>query len=303
MGTVSQGCGRNRRINPNQFCRMMKLYEVAGHRFAVSGEKVCGAVDSIPGFKPFEVKEGEPLFTFVEGECAPEMTSKQYDFIYEDVKGAFGKSADGYVLSLKPADEAPFWLWVNEGENLVQMCGNWSIRLYRFAMWLGLGIKLLPYGIVAIHSSCIVYNNKGVLFLGESGTGKSTHTRLWRETIDGAVLLNDDSPFIRVDDGKVWAYGSPWSGKTPCYKAERYELAGCVRLSQAPSNLIKRLSVLQSYGAIHPSCPPEFAYDSVLYDHVSAFLNGLLKAVPFYHLACLPNAEAAELSCRTIFPE
>ena len=60
------------------------------------------------------------------------------------------------------------------------MCGNWSVRLYRFAMWVGLGLMVAPYGTVAIHSSCIVYKDKAVLFLGESGTGKSTHTRLWR---------------------------------------------------------------------------------------------------------------------------
>ena len=139
--------------------------------------------------------------------------------------------------------------------------------------------------------------------MGESGTGKSTHTRLWREHIEGTFLLNDDSPFLRVEEGKVWAYGSPWSGKTPCYKQERYELVGCVRLSQAPYNEIKKLSVLQAYGAIHPSCPPEFAYDASLYDPISNFIGQLLATVPLYHLACLPDKSASELSFSTIFRE
>ena len=106
---------------------------------------------------------------------------------------------------------------------------------------------------------------------------------------------------IRVEDGKVWAYGSAWSGKTPCYKNERYELKACVRLSQAPYNKIQKLPVLQAYGAIHPSCPPEFAYDEKLYDEVSRILGKILSVVPFYHLACLPDEEAALLSCNTIF--
>ena len=139
------------------------------------------------------------------------------------------------------------------------------------------------------------------MFLGESGTGKSTHTRLWRENIEGAFLLNDDSPFLRVEDGKIWAYGSPWSGKTTCYKQERYELKACVRLSQASSNKISKLSILHAYGAIHPSCPPEFAYDETLYDHISGFINQLLSSVPFYHLACLPDRDASLLSFKTIF--
>ena len=159
----------------------------------------------------------------------------------------------------------------------------------------------IPYQTLAIHSSCIVYRNQAVLFLGESGTGKSTHTRLWREHIDGAVLLNDDSPMVRVEEGKVWVYGSPWSGKTPCYKAERYELKGCVRLSQAPYNRMRKLSVLEAYGAIHPSCAPEFAYDDALYDEVSRTIGEILSVVPVYHLECLPDEDAARLSCGMIF--
>ena len=264
------------------------------------GEQLCKAVVRIVGFRPFECEGGEPLFEFVEGTEAPAMEKVQYTFSYEDVTGTFGRWDNGFLLTLKPEQDEAFHLWTEEGGKTVWLCGNWSVRLYRFALWVGYGLMTLPFDTVAIHSSCIVYKDKAILFLGESGTGKSTHTRLWREYIPGAVLLNDDSPMIRVEDGKVWAYGSPWSGKTPCYKQERYELAGCVRLSQAPYNKIKKLSVLQAYGAIHPSCPPEFAYDSVLYDGVSGFIGKLLSQVPFYHLACLPDAEAARLSCTTV---
>lgn len=283
---------------------MNRIYQVAGHRFMVSGEQLCSAIERIAGFGPFLTEEeGETLFTFAVGTDVPKMATVQYEFTYEDVTGRFGTTANGFMLDLKPAGEAPFYMWTREGEQSVMMCGNWSVQLYRFALWVGYGLMTLPLGTVAIHSSCIIYKNKAVLFLGESGTGKSTHTRLWRTHIDGASLLNDDSPIIRAEGDKVWAYGSPWSGKTPCYKQERYELAGCVRLSQAPANEIKRLTVLQAYGAIHPSCPPEFAYDAGLYDHVSRFIDKLLTHVPFFHLACLPDEEAARLSSETLFKE
>lgn len=283
---------------------MDKVYQVAGHRFSVSGELLCGAVEAIAGFKPFQVEVNDDiLFSFVEGDDAPCMASVQYEFVYEDVTGVFGRTEKGFILVLRPAGEEAFYLWHDEGEDTVQLCGNWSVRLYRFALWVGYGLMVLPFDTVAIHSSCIVYKDKAALFLGESGTGKSTHTRLWRESIDGATLLNDDSPILRIEDGKVWAYGSPWSGKTPCYKQQRYELAGCVRLSQAPYNQMKRLTVLQAYGAIHPSCPPEFAYDSRLYDYVSSFIDKLISIVKFFHLACLPDREAAKLSCKTLFTE
>ena len=280
-----------------------RTYEVAGHRFSITGDTLCQAVEQIAGFAPFEVNGREVLFAFVEGNEVPMMQQVQYEFQYEDVTGRFGRTPQGFMLTLQPAHEEPLYLWHHEDDREVYLSGNLSIYLYRFALWVGVGLMVAPYDTVAIHSSCIVYRDKAVLFLGESGTGKSTHTRLWREHIEGTFLLNDDSPFLRVEEGKVWAYGSPWSGKTPCYKQERYELVGCVRLSQAPYNEIKKLSVLQAYGAIHPSCPPEFAYDASLYDPISNFIGQLLATVPLYHLACLPDKSASELSFSTIFRE
>ena len=137
-----------------------------------------------------------------------------------------------------------------------------------------------------------------MLFLGESGTGKSTHTRLWRENIEGAHLLNDDSPIIR---SSAVAYGSPWSGKTPCYRNLHYPIAAIVRLSQAPHNRMRRLSALEALGALLPSCPPSFAYDEELQDAICETLSQLISTVPVYHLECLPNVEAAQLSYSTIF--
>ena len=283
---------------------MNRKYQIAGHLFEVSGEKLCEAVAQIEGFRPFEVAEGEPVFRFQEGKITdvPEMAKVEYTLEYEGVKGTFGRTAEGFRLNLQPEAEGAFDIWFREGETVAYLGGNWSMLLYRFALWVAYGLMTLQRDTLAIHSSCIVYQDKAVLFLGESGTGKSTHTRLWREHIEGAVLLNDDSPMIRVEEGKVWAYGSAWSGKTPCYKQERYELVACVRLSQAPYNRIQKLSVLQAYGAIHPSCAPEFAYDDALYDEVSRIIGQILSLVPCYHLACLPDREAALLSCQTLFP-
>ena len=282
---------------------MNRKYQIAGHLFEVSGEKLCEAVVRIEGFRPFEVVEGEPVFRFQEGKITdvPEMAKVEYTLEYEGVKGTFGRTAEGFRLNLQPEAEGAFDIWFREGETVAYLGGNWSMLLYRFALWVAYGLMTLQRDTLAIHSSCIVYQDKAVLFLGESGTGKSTHTRLWREHIEGAVLLNDDSPMIRVEEGKVWAYGSAWSGKTPCYKQERYELVACVRLSQAPYNRIQKLSVLQAYGAIHPSCAPEFAYDDALYDEVSRIIGQILSVVPCYHLACLPDREAALLSCKTLF--
>ena len=204
---------------------------------------------------------------------------------------------------MTPPDSASLSLWKEEGSNVVKFNGQLMPRLVRFALWIAYGLVTMAHRTVAVHTSVIQYKGRTVLFLGESGTGKSTHTRLWRENIEGAVLLNDDSPILRIIDGKPWMYGSPWSGKTPCYKQESYPLAACVRLSQAPYNKIQRLSIPQAYAALHPSCPPDFAYDDTLYDCISETIGEVLAQIPLYHLACLPNAEAAQLSCKTVFGE
>ena len=170
--------------------------------------------------------------------------------------------------------------------------------LWRFGLWVAFGLIAVPDGAIPVHTSTIVCEDRAVLFLGESGTGKSTHTRLWRENIEGAHLLNDDSPIIR---SSAVAYGSPWSGKTPCYRNLHYPIAAIVRLSQAPHNRMRRLSALEALGALLPSCPPSFAYDEELQDAICETLSQLISTVPVYHLECLPNAEAAQLSYSTIF--
>lgn len=298
---------------------MNRQYSIGNHLFEVTGETLLGAIDRIEGFKYFIFKplsgEGKgvsspaplPEFTFSEGEehRLPSFSKEDYSFRYEEVTGTFGMSRDGYLLRLAPENEQPLWLWtkgaIQPGVGKVYLYGNHSLSLLRFALWVGYGILTAREDTVAVHSSCIVYQEKAVLFLGESGTGKSTHTRLWRENIRGCELLNDDSPVVRCEQGQIRVYGSPWSGKTPCYKAASYPLAGCVRLSQAPRNSIRRLDTLQAYAALHPSFPPEFAYDECLYDGVSALLSTMLRSIPVYHLECLPNREAAELACHTLY--
>lgn len=276
---------------------------IAGHRIRVEGNRLVKAMDALDGFAVFKVEaEGEAVCRFVEAETQmPEFEQVHYRSEIDGIVSRFGRYAEGYVFDMTPSDGEPLQLWMNREAHTACFKGNYAPRLLRFTCWIAYGVATVPLQTVAIHTSTIRYRDKAVFFLGESGTGKSTHTRLWRENIEGAVLLNDDSPILRIVDGKPWVYGSPWSGKTPCYKKECYPLAACVRLSQAPYDKIKKLNVVQGYGAIHPSCPPCFAYDDGLYDPISSVLSNLLSNVPVYHLACLPDADAARLSCQTIF--
>ena len=289
-------------------------YVVAGHPFEVTLPEGFSKEDHLSSYEPFICTDEsvQPLFRLrVEfaddlheanpGQVKDVMNDEApYFWLFEEIEGRYNfgfsytKSRPDCIL--KPSEDY--------SDNVVYIPRQYASRLLEFAlsnsMMLLYTFNTSPYDTLMIHASVIAYEGKGYVFLGRSGTGKSTHSRLWLENIEGTWLLNDDNPVIRVIDGAVNVYGTPWSGKTPCYKNEHYELAGCVRLSQAPYNHIRKLPVLQAYGAIHPSCPPEFAYDPALYDHISGFIGQLLSKVPFYHLACLPDEEAARLSCTTL---
>ena len=281
---------------------MEQDYLIAGHRIRVEGDRLVQRIEALPGFPVFKTKSGgEPLCQFITTlNQAPVFEQVYYRSEIDGIVSRFGRYTDGYVFDMTFPDAEPLSMWMIQDARIAYFTGNFAPILLRFACWIAYGVAAAPLGTVAIHTSTICYQGKVVLFLGESGTGKSTHTRLWRENIEGAVLLNDDSPILRIIDGKPWVYGSPWSGKTPCYKNESYPLAACVRLSQAPFNKIEQLNVAQGYGALHPSCPPCFAYDDALYDSISGTLSNLLSNVPVYHLSCLPDAAAARLSCETI---
>lgn len=291
-------------------------YRIADHLIRLEGEDLVKLVSLMEGFSPFVVAgagQETPVLTITtEGTdtmLVPAMVDELYAFDAEDcsdLHSVFGTTAQGYLFRMSTSESIVLQLWCNREAKVAYMKaeltpGPMSMRTVRFAVWIAFGMAVSHLDTIPVHTSTITYRGRNVLFLGESGTGKSTHTRLWRENIEGATLLNDDGPMVRVIEGKAYVYGSPWSGKTPCYKNERYPLAGCVRLSQAPYNKIRKLSIVESFAAIHPSCPPDFAYDDYLYDGISATLDKLLAIVPFYHLECLPDAAAAQLSCKTIF--
>lgn len=96
---------------------------------------------------------------------------------------------------------------------------------------------------IVLHASCIKYKNSGIAFSAPPGTGKSTHTGLWKKCFpDDVTILNDDSPAIKLDSYIPGIYGTPWSGKTDINKNDSAPLEAIVLLEQAPENSITALS-------------------------------------------------------------
>lgn len=152
---------------------------------------------------------------------------------------------------------------------------------------------------VLFHSSVTVLDDYAYMFLGKSGTGKSTHSKLWLKNFPEAHLLNDDNPVMRIEDGRGFVYGSPWSGKTPCYRNLRYPIGALVQLKQAPYNKITRLSPIKAYSFMLPSISG-MRWDKTLSEGLHKTEEWIASNLPVYFLECLPDDDAAELSRSTI---
>ena len=151
-------------------------------------------------------------------------------------------------------------------------------------------------------SSVVSFRGTGYMFLGKSGTGKSTHSQLWLNNISGTELVNDDNPAVRIgNDGVARVYGTPWSGKTPCYRNVSYPVGAIVQLSQAPLNEIRRLKGIQAYVALKPSVSGK-RWDRRLADGLHETENWVAGHVPMFHLRCLPDRDAAMTCMEAVAP-
>lgn len=292
---------------------MFNDYLIAGCRIRTAGSDSDLVALGLKAFRPFEVAydPAAPTAAIIEMNLSPHIDAERVReltrFDLEGWGGAeciFGRTDKDYVLHIVGPDGGELLFVYNRESNRAQCNVSRDVpdmSAVRFGLWFMTALATVGHNVTPVHSSAIVCSGRAVLFLGESGTGKSTHTRLWRENIAGAVLLNDDSPFIGFVDGRATAFGAPWSGKTPCYKQEHYPIAAIVRLSQAPHNAIRPLRSVHAIGALLPSLTPAFGYDDELQDRMLATLSKIISQVPVYHLECLPDAAAARLSYDTVF--
>lgn len=155
------------------------------------------------------------------------------------------------------------------------------------------GQMLLRHKRMVLHSSCIARNGKAILFSAPSGTGKSTHTGLWRKYYPDTYYINDDTPILRLDtDGEVLACGSPWSGKERLNRNVQVPLAGIVFLEQGKNNMITPLSNAEAMGRLLGECRKIPFCDAM--QQVAELCGQVLERVPVYRLTCDISQEAVE---------
>lgn len=281
-------------------------YKVAGHCFCVEAEE--NILDKMNDYRPFLVDESwspSSLFTItvrIGGD--PQYVYTEDTFIEEDtLEVTNGHTADGSdVYFYQWNHQDLFWLFCenNHRDNTLIMTELSPRMSLDFAITIAYRYNTIKLMTNVIHASTVSYQGKAYLFLGISGTGKSTHSRLWMDHFEGTELINDDKPIIRIfDNGEVRVYGSPWSGKTPCYRDVDYPMGGMVKLHQAPYNKIRKLRTIEGYYVLLQSVNGK-RWDKTISDDLHHFEERLVSLVPMWHLDCLPDEEAAILCKDTI---
>ena len=158
---------------------------------------------------------------------------------------------------------------------------------------------LFAYDTLLFHGSVVAVDGEAYLFTAKSGTGKSTHTRLWREVFgDRAVMVNDDKPFLKITDQGVIAYGSPWMGKHGLGANISAPLKGICILERGKDNSIRAISAREALPMLfqqsqRPGKPENLSKYMELVD-------ALANRVSFYRMACNMDPEAAVLAHRVM---
>ena len=266
-------------------------------------------------YAPFEVSEGDPVFTLTVRAEVPawleesrpawkmvtavdELPPYYYGYTYEG-KTIYEylmtrEARAGYFVMNKDYTEGDYYPCSHVGGRLTLFQVNTSLMIQYTYATAGLSTLLL-------HASVTRYEGRGNLFFGVSGTGKSTQSRLWNDHVPGSDLMNDDQPVIRFEDGLCLVYGSPWSGKTLCYRNVVAPVNALVRLEQFPENRISRLEPLQAYASVIA------AVSTIRWNHdimslLVPTIERVAMTVPCFRLQCRPDEEAVAVCKAAIYP-
>ena len=164
--------------------------------------------------------------------------------------------------------------------------------------WLAIYRKLSDYllekDVLLFHGSAVAVDGEVYLFTAPSGTGKSTHARLWREMLgDRVLMVNDDKPLLKISEDGVTVYGTPWDGKHRLSTNIALPLKALCLLNRGEENRIRRVTADEALPTLLRQ-----AYRSEALDRILPLVTRLSDAVPIYELYCNMSPEAAEVSWR-----
>lgn len=292
-------------------------YSIADFIFETSGNKSmleeCDKLDGMSAFKMSDESYNKPaaniiftsdnLYRSTQSEVLMEQTE---NFDNRTFTYAFRSDLVGGMLTLheKCSDNTYITTLTHSySEPSIIKISCCNKNTLRFMLWAAFGILTNSSNILPIHASAIVFRHQAILFIAESGTGKSTQSALWCKTFPETKLLNDDGPVIKLENGKLNVYGSPWSGKTPRYIPYKFPVKAIVKIARGENNKIEHLNGLQAFSALYPSMPYFLESHPLYRENIIDKCSIISSITPIYALTALPNQECVELVKNTLFDD
>lgn len=288
---------------------MVSFFRIADNVVSVSVLEGLRAWEDLQGrYSPFAVQEGGVPALEVEVKTES-LLPCDGEVIYEPKHQGLGlessctyRLSDGtYVLEFRHIESGKLRLRLNMPDDMrraeiVLAPGGDSDDAYflTHALMLAFLLATIGNGTLLVHASTVVRGGRAYLFQGKSGTGKSTHAALWVKHIAGTELLNDDHPAVRFSaDGAAMAYGTPWSGKTDCYRNESARVGAFVRIVRDQDNELRRLAPFKAFASLGTSTfyLPFFNEDQK--EARIRTIERLAMEVPCCEMHCRPDADAA----------
>lgn len=280
----------------------MLHYQIAGHTVAIETPDASATAALLPNFDLFRVHDAANGVLFrLSGDLPLAVPScPRYDsFEWNGIQYEVYNTPGGWTITMQLNNCKQVLYathdWQHIYTDLSLVTKNEALFLNNFLV-MAFGMASAPVKTVKMHASVIEADGKALLFLGKSGTGKSTHSRLCQEFVPDCALLNDDEPVVRLcSNGMVRVFGTPWSGKTPCYKNRSAEVAAFVHLYQHHENKLTQQKGLAAISSLLQSASVMRA-NSHNKELITYTLSDILKRTPVYRLDCRPDREAVSLT-------
>lgn len=223
-------------------------------------------------------------FAYVRGLCSQYLTQEEPCFTVRASAEELAREADTDLILRQDLVHDALLLW-----------GYYeSLCLYR-----AICLRLLAYDAFLMHSAAIALDGMGYVFCAPSGTGKTTHIRLWQEQFGSRVqVINGDKPILRFQGGTLYACGTPWNGKEHLGSNIQCPVAGICFLEQSSRNRIRPLTGTEVSRRIFRQLL--IPRDQAGADQLWNLLNRLLDTTPFYLLQCNMDPQAALLAYHTM---
>jgi len=261
----------------------------------------------LPSFEPFRVKNevfsDEDLFFHLTVDDTLRPTPKAERTRIREVDTGNGitivdlLSNGGYQFIIKDIAGGSCCLLITDKEFRHCKCalnGSYGMRTFGLnnALMLIFAFAGSLNDLVLIHASLVRKDGYGYAFTAKSGTGKSTQVSMWLRHIPGCDLMNDDNPIIRIIDGEAIIFGSPWSGKTPCYRNVKAKLGAITRIIRGEENKVETVQTLEAFATIITSVS-SMKWDHSIFNNICKIITKLIETTPIYNLYCRPDKEAA----------